>query len=398
MTRSLFLSLALIASLTATATATAADMDARTPGNQSPVTPANQVFLPNAVITEGFESLTGTFPNQCVDGWTCINQSSPLGPTGWFEGDDTAFSAQAGSSYIAANRDNTQDDNGMGGTIDNWLITPQVNFGNGATLLFWSRTVKETLDSPDRLEIRLSTAGASTDPADFTTLLGTINPDLALGPGPCVPNASGNGGYPQAWCQYTLTHAQGIPTSGSGRIAFRYYVTDAGPTGENANYIGIDTFSFNEGVRPPQFAYAPAPGSTVTGTGGGLIGSTSNLTINVSIGTPGFGSGAAATTTLSCTAPTAPFAGFDQTVTAVGNGTISGGPLAGTCTRGPTAVTQTLTCTENQGGTPVTRTWTLNCPAGTIPAVPVNATSAWSLIALMLALFGLAAVMVRRQG
>jgi hypothetical protein len=138
MTRSLFLSLALIASLTATATATAADMDARTPGNQSPVTPANQVFVPNAVITEGFDMLTGPFPNQCVAGWTCINQSSPFGLTGWFQGDDTAFPAQDGdpTSYIAANFFNTA----VVGTIDNWLITPQVNFGNGATLSFWSRT------------------------------------------------------------------------------------------------------------------------------------------------------------------------------------------------------------------------------------------------------------------
>jgi subtilisin-like proprotein convertase family protein len=150
-------------------------------------------------------------------------------------------------------------------------------------------------------------------------------------------------------------------------------------------------------AAPPQFGYAPAPGSTVTGTGGGLIGSTSNLTINVSIATPGSGIGAAATTTLTCTAPTAPFAGFNQTVSAVGNGAISGGPLSGTCTLGPTAVTQTLTCTENRGGTPVTRTWTLECPAGQIPPVPVNATSTWSLIALMLAMFGFAALAVRRH-
>jgi subtilisin-like proprotein convertase family protein len=149
---------------------------------------------------------------------------------------------------------------------------------------------------------------------------------------------------------------------------------------------------------PPVFGYTPAPGSTVTGTGGGLIGSTSNFTITPSIATPGVGTGTSATTTLTCTAPTAPFAGFNQTVTAVGSGPIQGGPLAGTCTRGPTAVTQTLTCSENQGGTPVTRTWTLECPAGQIPAVPVNATSTWSLIALMLALFGFAAVAVRRQG
>ncbi len=152
-------------------------------------------------------------------------------------------------------------------------------------------------------------------------------------------------------------------------------------------------------ATPPVFSYTPAAGSTVTATGGsGLIGSTSNLTITPSIATPGTGTGAAATTLLTCNAPTAPFSGFGQTITAVGAGAITGGPLSGTCTRGPTAVTQTLTCTERQGDTSVTRTWTLNCPAGQIPSVPVDATSVWSLIALTLALFGFAAVTVRRQG
>ncbi len=158
---------------------------------------------------------------------------------------------------------------------------------------------------------------------------------------------------------------------------------------------------FGPPATAPVFGYTPAPSSTVTATGGsGTIGSTSNLSIAVSVATAGSGTGAPATTTLTCTAPTAPFAGFGQTVTATGSGAISGGPLAGTCTRGASAVTQTLTCTENQGGTNVTRTWTLNCPAGTPVAalVPVNATSTWSLIALMLALLGFAAVAVRRQG
>jgi hypothetical protein len=152
-------------------------------------------------------------------------------------------------------------------------------------------------------------------------------------------------------------------------------------------------------ATPPVFGYTPPPGSTVTATGGsGIIGTTSNLSIAVAVQTPGTGTGAPATTTLTCTAPTAPFAGFGQTVTAVGSGAISGGPLAGTCTRGATAVTQTLTCTENQGGTAVTRTWTLNCPAGSPPPVAVNATSVWSLVGLMLALIGFAAVAARRQG
>ena len=155
------------------------------------------------------------------------------------------------------------------------------------------------------------------------------------------------------------------------------------------------------GATPPQFGFTPAPGSTVTATGGTTVGSTGNLSIAPAVATPGTGTGTPATTTVTCTAPTAPFAGFGQTITAVGTGAITGGPLAGTCTLGAAAATQTLTCTENRGSTPTTRTWTLSCPAGTAPPAPtvaVNATSTWSLIALMLGLFGFAAVMVRRQG
>ena len=156
------------------------------------------------------------------------------------------------------------------------------------------------------------------------------------------------------------------------------------------------------GATAPTFGYTPAPGSTVTATGGTTVGSTGNLSIAPAVATPGTGTGAPATTTLTCTAPTAPFAGFGQTITAVGTGAITGGPLAGTCTLGAAAATQTLICNENRGGTtPTTRTWTLSCPAGTVPPAPtvaVNATSTWSLIALMLGLFGFAAVMVRRQG
>ncbi len=145
--------------------------------------------------------------------------------------------------------------------------------------------------------------------------------------------------------------------------------------------LSADAGSFSGGwsitftvVAPPQFAYAPVPGSTVTAVGGIAVGSTGNLTITPSIGTAGAGSGPGETTTLTCTAPTAPFFGFGQTVTAVGSGPISGGPLSGTCILGASAVTQTLTCVENRGGTPLTHTWTLSCPAGTL--LPLTSTPA----------------------
>jgi hypothetical protein len=73
------------------------------------------------------------------------------------------------------------------------------------------------------------------------------------------------------------------------------------------------------------------------------------------------------------------FAGFGQTVTAVGaDANTTGGPLTGTCVLGAAVVTATMNCSEVQGGTPpargagntVTRTFTLSCPAGT--AVPLT--------------------------
>ena len=128
------------------------------------------------------------------------------------------------------------------------------------------------------------------------------------------------------------------------------------------------------GAVPPQFAYAPASGQAVPFTGGGAVASTGNGSVTVTIGTAGSGTGAAATTTTTCTAPSAPFSGFGQSVTAIGSGTISGGPLAGTCILGAAQVTQTLTCNESRGGAANARTFTLTCPAGT--QLPLTSTPA----------------------
>jgi len=124
------------------------------------------------------------------------------------------------------------------------------------------------------------------------------------------------------------------------------------------------------GNTPPQFGYTPAVGGTVSFTGGTTIGSTGTGSIAVAVATPGSGSGAAATTTTTCTAPTGAFAGFAQSVSAIGSGAITGSPLSGTCTLGAAVQTQTLTCSENRGGTPTARTFTLSCPAGTVVNTP----------------------------
>ncbi|HEX8371000.1 MAG TPA: choice-of-anchor J domain-containing protein [Pyrinomonadaceae bacterium] len=187
-------------------------------------------------INEDFANIT----TLSAAGWFFQNNSTPTGTTGWFQGNSAVFPAQAGAvtSYIGANFNSTTGDN----TISNWLLTPNRTFNNGDVVKFWTRT---TTDSPfpDRLEVRLSTNGASTNVGtgstavgDFTTLLTSINPGLTVG------------GYPDVWTEFTITLA-GLPAGGaSGRIAFRYFVTNGGPAGDNSNYIGIDTFSYTPGT------------------------------------------------------------------------------------------------------------------------------------------------------
>ncbi len=197
-------------------------------------------------ITEGFDNIT-TLP---AAGWFFQNNSTPVGSTGWFQGNPTVFPAQSGptNSYIGANFNNTTGTN----TISNWMLTPNRTFMNGDVIKFWTRT---TADSPfpDRLEVRLSTNGASTNVGsgstavgDFTTLLLSVNPNLEVG------------GYPGTWTEFTIT-LSGLPAGGaSGRIGFRYFVTMGGPTGDNSNFIGIDTFSYTTGtVANPNAMDAP---------------------------------------------------------------------------------------------------------------------------------------------
>lgn len=225
-------------------------------------------------VTEAFNTIT----NGCVAGWTCVNNSAPVGPLGWGQGNAAAFSAHAGaaSAYIASTYQATTGT----GTISNWLISPQINFSSGAQIRFWTR-VPNPARFADRLEVRISTAGSSTNVGslatsfgDFTTVVSTINPALEVGVGRCPP---ATGPYPNEWCEIVIGNAQGLPASGSGRIALRYFVTNGG-AGTNSDYIGIDTFSFTPGastpgVDEPSFTAfpLPAPGAAFQNCPGGYF-------------------------------------------------------------------------------------------------------------------------------
>lgn len=187
----------------------------------------------SAATAQSFEEHFDSVPA----GWTIVNNSSPVGTTSWFQpGVTPPFGAHIGAtnSYIAANYNNA----GGVGDISNWLMTPEItNIQNGDTISFWTRTVTDP-EYADRLELRLSTAGASTNAGatassvgDFANLLLTVNPSL-------VPSE-----YPSTWTQYTVT-VSGLASPVNGRLAFRYFVPVAGPFGDNSDFIGIDTFSY----------------------------------------------------------------------------------------------------------------------------------------------------------
>ncbi|MBL7709663.1 MAG: choice-of-anchor J domain-containing protein [Chitinophagaceae bacterium] len=185
-----------------------------------------------SLINQGFDGTT------IPAGWAEQNLSTPIGTVpGWIFGTATVLSpAQNGgaNSYALGNFNNVAGNN----TISNWLFAPTVTMQNGDVLTFYSRTVTGAA-FPDRLEVRLSTNGASTNVGatntsvgDFTTVLLTINPTLTTT------------GYPSTWTQFTAT-ISGLAAPTSGRIAFRYFVTSGGPAGANSDNVGIDNVQLN---------------------------------------------------------------------------------------------------------------------------------------------------------
>lgn len=194
-------------------------------------------------FSETFDEVNSN-TSEPLPGWFARNNSNPPGSTIWFQGNGAdVFPAHEGGpdAYIGANFNST----GNLGDISTWLLTPQKTFNDGDVITFWTRTVEKSL-YPDRMELRLSTAGASTDVGTtstsvgvFTTLLLTINENLEVG------------GYPEIWTRFTVT-ISGLPGgTASGRIAFRYVVPNGGLTGANSNYIGVDTFSLGPGTLTP---------------------------------------------------------------------------------------------------------------------------------------------------
>lgn len=213
----------------------------------------------DASFSEEFDTLS----NAVQRGWVIANNSRPLGTIPWVQGfyylsqnhdyDGKAGATNpyyyngfggmnpsfSGADFVMA----TANSAGTSGTISNWLISPEVMVKNGDIISFYTRTVDNPATGADRLQVRVNPVNGSADvgrdatsTGNFSEVLLDINPDYAL---------EGDDSYPGDWQQYTIT-VTGMPgkTAKLSRIAFRYFVEDGGPAGNNSVAIGIDKFNF----------------------------------------------------------------------------------------------------------------------------------------------------------
>ena len=127
------------------------------------------------------------------------------------------------------------------GTVSTWFISPEIDMSSTVTGSFYTRTTS-TFVKPDRMYVRYSTAGSSSNVGNTPDTLGDFTNPLLI-----INSALSSNGYPNSWTLYTFT----IPARGTGvtgRVAFHYYVTEAGPFMTNGYTIGIDTVTVNANV------------------------------------------------------------------------------------------------------------------------------------------------------
>lgn len=209
-----------------------------------------------------------------IDGWIRTNVSTNASGTVWqiasyepdpgnpFGGEDTVGQDGVFNSFALVNYTSV----GTGsGTISNWLITPAIEVQNGDVVSFYTRIGRnEPAAFADRLQLRMSTEGddaldpvSPTDVSSFTTLLVDVNPNLNLTD------------YPESWEDgYRSATISGLSGPTMVKFAFRYFVTNGGPSGLNSDIIGIDTFVVDRPLATSEFFASnfrmfPNPASSV---------------------------------------------------------------------------------------------------------------------------------------
>ncbi|WP_137172144.1 choice-of-anchor J family PEP-CTERM protein [Massilia sp. HP4] len=166
------------------------------------------------LINEGFDDVSALGSK----GWIIDNASSPAGPLTWFQGDQSVFRAQNGApnSYAAINYLTGKD----GGTLANWLITPEFSTVMGTSVSFWLRA-DPVANYSDQVKFGVSAGGSALT-------------EFALSQ--AVTVATGE------WTKYVFNLA---PTNGTMRFAIQY-------TGmaDSANYLGLDNLRVTEIPEP----------------------------------------------------------------------------------------------------------------------------------------------------
>lgn len=174
-----------------------------------------------ALFSEGFDNFNS-------NGWVLVNNSAPAGQD-WSQGAEELLSgAQSGPANSFAFASYLSAANGFG-SIDNWLISPEITLGGASSLSFYARS-QDLPDFSDRFKVLFS-AGSGTATSGFTALASI------------TATTSG-------WTQYTFA----LPSATTGRIAFEYLAADA----STANAVGIDTISVTAVPEPSSYALMAA--------------------------------------------------------------------------------------------------------------------------------------------
>lgn len=184
------------------------------------------------VLSEGFDNVAA-LP---AAGWVQVNNSAAPAGTPWFQGNSGIFPAFSGAdnSYAAANFLGT---GATTGAISNWLILPALTLDSSSVLSFMVRAGGDGF--LDKLEVRFSPNGASTDVGttstsvgDFSVLLGTFSyGDTAM----------------SDWTSQSFL-LSGLGSATTGRLALRYVVDDVATAG---NYLGVDSLSVTAAIPEP---------------------------------------------------------------------------------------------------------------------------------------------------
>lgn len=192
------------------------------------------------IVNEGFEQTDVLGAGIYANGW--MRQDNSEFPAlygvlghGWHRQVPyfyAAYDVPSRSFIVPFNASEVPED----GVVSVWLLSPPIAFGEAFSLSFQARTFNspELAPAVDRLQVRLCGSGAcsdvgasSEDVGAFDKLLLDINADEA------------EGGFPGEWTTYEVGPGADVPTSGVGRIAFRYYVRQT-PSHRASGLLGLD--------------------------------------------------------------------------------------------------------------------------------------------------------------